>query len=250
MSINNFENYGPGGLTSIIGEAKPSDITHGRGVEDVKPFPDHSEAGKKLNEFALKFDTWLGNDTVVPNVLGATFPISNYEEAYGYGGMSVRSVPEESKNFTLTVGRTAGNNVMLNRGAISETHAKFVTDVNGDFMVGDLGSTNGTLVNGEMLVPRVGKHLQSGDIVQIGQGPDAAVFIVLDFKDSGGGGVRRRAVARLPMLDKERGGLGNVIKNIQALRNDPSRSDEFYKAQARVLATANMYEQALRLSRR
>ena len=64
----------------------------------------------------------------------------------------------------FTVGRAASCSLALNEKGVSSTHAEFV-QVDGHWMLRDLGSTNGTLVNGEKSME---KKLEPGDRVKIG----------------------------------------------------------------------------------
>ena len=65
----------------------------------------------------------------------------------------------------LTIGRRPHNDIVLDMRAVSAQHAALVTVLDSSF-IEDLDSTNGTLVNGQV----VRKHyLQHGDIVQIGK---------------------------------------------------------------------------------
>ncbi len=74
------------------------------------------------------------------------------------------------KEFALTkerttIGRKAHNDVQIDNLAVSGEHAAIVTILNDSFLE-DLGSTNGTLVNGQPIK----KHfLQNGDLVEIGK---------------------------------------------------------------------------------
>src|SRR5215471_10507686 len=52
------------------------------------------------------------------------------------------------KDETVTIGRMKGNTVVIDDGSISLCHAK-VTRLNGDYVLKDLNSTNGTKVNGQ-----------------------------------------------------------------------------------------------------
>lgn len=64
-----------------------------------------------------------------------------------------------------TIGRKAHNDVQIDNLAVSGEHAAIVTILNDSFLE-DLGSTNGTLVNGQPIK----KHfLQNGDVIEIGK---------------------------------------------------------------------------------
>lgn len=65
----------------------------------------------------------------------------------------------------LTVGRRPGNDLVLDHLTVSGQHAAIDTAPNGTFIM-DLGSTNGTLVNGQPIT----KHLlQNDDVIDIGK---------------------------------------------------------------------------------
>src|SRR5215475_12969355 len=52
------------------------------------------------------------------------------------------------KDDTITIGRMKGNTIVIEDSSISLMHAK-ITRKNGDFLLKDLNSTNGTSVNGQ-----------------------------------------------------------------------------------------------------
>ncbi|HXN78333.1 MAG TPA: prolyl oligopeptidase family serine peptidase [Candidatus Dormibacteraeota bacterium] len=65
----------------------------------------------------------------------------------------------------VTLGRAPDNDIVVGDPATSGHHGRIETR-NGFFWISDLGSTNGTLVNGE---PVIEKQLSDGDMVAIGQ---------------------------------------------------------------------------------
>jgi len=64
----------------------------------------------------------------------------------------------------ITIGRKNENDIQLNDLTVSGRHA-FITAQNGSLVVEDLGSTNGTLLNGSHINKAT---LQHGNVVQIG----------------------------------------------------------------------------------
>jgi pSer/pThr/pTyr-binding forkhead associated (FHA) protein len=71
----------------------------------------------------------------------------------------------EIKKERLTIGRKPHNDIQIDNLAVSGEHAMIMTILNDSFLE-DLGSTNGTLVNGQP----VKKHfLQNNDVVEIGK---------------------------------------------------------------------------------
>lgn len=69
---------------------------------------------------------------------------------------------------TLTIGRAPDNDIVLDDPQVSRHHAQVVR--RGDeISVEDLGSTNGTLVNGVRLAPHAPQPLRDGDELRLGK---------------------------------------------------------------------------------
>ena len=68
-------------------------------------------------------------------------------------------------NQMVTVGRAPDNDVVVSDPATSGRHGRIEVRA-GAFWISDLGSTNGTLVNGEPVIER---QLADGDVIAIGQ---------------------------------------------------------------------------------
>jgi pSer/pThr/pTyr-binding forkhead associated (FHA) protein len=83
----------------------------------------------------------------------------------------MHSGPTPGKTFplegdVLTIGREAGNQIVINDAEVSRKHSQLVFQ-GGKFVLTDLGSTNGTFVNGQRLA---GQHvLQPGEIISLGE---------------------------------------------------------------------------------
>lgn len=79
--------------------------------------------------------------------------------------------PEESPTthefvgHRLAVGRLSDNDVQLDEGSVSSRHAEIVVD-EGAAVLRDLGSTNGTFLNGEQVVGEA--SLREGDEIYFG----------------------------------------------------------------------------------
>jgi pSer/pThr/pTyr-binding forkhead associated (FHA) protein len=91
---------------------------------------------------------------------------------------------------TVTVGRAQDSDIQLQEQGISRRHARLDRRSQG-WIITDLGSTNGTFVNGRRLAPQEGHALRTGDRITIG----SSVFA---FREVGGaGGPERTASASL-----------------------------------------------------
>ncbi|MFO7585548.1 MAG: FHA domain-containing protein [Anaerolineales bacterium] len=83
----------------------------------------------------------------------------------------MHSGPTPGKTFpmegdVLTIGREANNAVAINDAEVSRKHAQLVLQ-GGKYVITDLGSTNGTFVNGQRLT---GQHvLLPGEIISLGE---------------------------------------------------------------------------------
>ena len=83
----------------------------------------------------------------------------------------MRSGPTPGAAFNLegdqlTIGRDSTNDITINDAEISRRHAR-LTFQGGKYVLEDLGSTNGTFVNGQRLAgPRV---LKAGEVVSFGE---------------------------------------------------------------------------------
>src|SRR4030095_10901193 len=108
----------------------------------------------------------------------------------------MRSGPTPGAAFTLegdqlTIGRDSVNEVVINDAEISRRHARLPFQ-GGKYVLEDLGSTNGTFVNGQRLAgPRV---LKPGEVVSFGE-QIVMVFEALMVHDAGATVVSPRAAA-------------------------------------------------------
>jgi pSer/pThr/pTyr-binding forkhead associated (FHA) protein len=66
----------------------------------------------------------------------------------------------------ITIGRETGNDLVVDEETVSSRHSR-LSIRDGRWWIEDLGSRNGTLVNDAQIVH--GRHLGSGDLIQIGR---------------------------------------------------------------------------------
>lgn len=66
---------------------------------------------------------------------------------------------------TLNIGRNATNSIILDDKMVSRQHAQLIITDNGQVVIKDLGSSNGTFVNGNRITE---SNLKAGDIVKCG----------------------------------------------------------------------------------
>lgn len=75
----------------------------------------------------------------------------------------LREVPLDRER--ITIGRKPSNDIQIENLAVSGEHACIVTILNDSFLE-DMGSTNGTLVNGQPIKKHI---LQNNDVIEIGK---------------------------------------------------------------------------------
>ena len=96
------------------------------------------------------------------------------------GGIPGKMIQVE--HALTSIGRSAENTIQFNDTTISREHATFAVDLNGSVGVSDLGSKNGTFVNGLRLAPHSPVWLRNGDRVRIGS-TIVLKFAILDPLD-------------------------------------------------------------------
>ena len=85
--------------------------------------------------------------------------------------LTMRSGPNPGTVYTLDgdqlhIGRESSNEIAVNDAEVSRRHAR-LTFQGGKYVLEDMGSTNGTFVNGQRLTgPRV---LKSGEVISLGE---------------------------------------------------------------------------------
>ncbi len=85
------------------------------------------------------------------------------------------SLPDgETKHYSLNtdkvrIGRGAGNQITIPVGCVSSRHCEILRNGDGQFLLVDLGSKNGTEVNGEKVNEGEQVTLGNGDFILLGQ---------------------------------------------------------------------------------
>ena len=104
-------------------------------------------------------------------------------------GSVIREIPLDKER--ITIGRRPQNDIQIENLAVSGEHACIVTILNDSFLE-DLGSTNGTLVNGNSIKKHI---LQNSDVIEIGK---YKMKYVVEVAAAGHG------TQDLPVLDPDR----------------------------------------------
>ena len=110
----------------------------------------------------------------------------------------MRTGPTPGATFTLegdqlNIGRDSSNEIVINDAEVSRRHSR-LTFQGGKYVLEDLGSTNGTFVNGQRLAgPRV---LKAGEVVSFGE--QIVLVFEVTTNDPGATMVSPRAAAAVP----------------------------------------------------
>ena len=84
-------------------------------------------------------------------------------------------------DFFLTVGRSQNNDITLVDIEVSKVHAYLDEDEKGEWTVRDADSTNGTFVNGQLIVPQTKVVIKSMDMLKFSRSISAVFFSPGDF---------------------------------------------------------------------
>ena len=68
----------------------------------------------------------------------------------------------------LSVGRASDNDLQLNDNSVSKIHAALLMSSEGALLVADIGSTNGTFINGRRIAYGESRLIEDGDVVGFG----------------------------------------------------------------------------------
>jgi len=85
--------------------------------------------------------------------------------------VSLPDAPERTHELTaetITVGRVEENTLQIEDISVSSRHAT-LTLVDGDYVLRDIGSTNGTRLNGKQIDPDTDHALKDGDAILFGK---------------------------------------------------------------------------------
>ena len=106
---------------------------------------------------------------------GATDPSSTPHAARKEKQLRLQDGAGRSYNLTVkadaapaTIGRTAGSALRLDDASVSRLHCSLSLKANGQIIVADLGSANGTTVNGQPLTATEARPLNEGDVLGVG----------------------------------------------------------------------------------
>ncbi len=104
----------------------------------------------------------------------------NFSEKKGSAGQSLRRIQHQmpvlelsqlvtAEQAQLKIGRSEDNDIVIHDETVSQEHALFYIDPRGDLiMLQDLESTNGTTINGNLLVPGRAVELRDTDVIYFG----------------------------------------------------------------------------------
>jgi len=76
--------------------------------------------------------------------------------------------PRNSMPGPISLGRTSENDIAIPEYSVSKRHC-IIARVNGEFRLTDMGSTNGTIVDGVSLVPQKPRRLTGGETISLGR---------------------------------------------------------------------------------
>jgi ABC transport system ATP-binding/permease protein len=117
--------------------------------------------GRRVSTYVLHEGDIIRIGDALGNSVSLTYHAGRAVESVSIGQFNLGDKPG------LTIGRDPSNDLHLDAAVVSRAHARVERTASGHTLI-DLGSTNGTYVNGRRLTANAGVPLQPGDLVQIG----------------------------------------------------------------------------------
>lgn len=104
-----------------------------------------------------------------------------------YGEGVVHAVEKSDRNSfanMVTLGRSSNNDIVIEHRSVSKLHILLRPDPDSKgYSATDVGSTNGTMLNGTALAPNRARPLESGNALNVGGAALATYFETNDFFD-------------------------------------------------------------------
>lgn len=117
-----------------------------------------------------------------------------------------------SEKASLTVGRSAGNDLIVNHASVSAIHARLEVSSGDQIEVHDLQSSNGTFVNGQQIENRV---LEIGDLLKFA----SAEFEVVETKEDPAIARAEELSLAIEEMEKEQAELKLQCSNLKSTRD-------------------------------
>jgi hypothetical protein len=130
----------------IVVEAKPDYFT--QGVKLFVSFARFADEDEAAISVAVPGDTEEQIDIPADAIPAAERTLT---VRYSFGGNPFQKELQIKQGDRLSVGRTKENNLAIDDPSISKYHASLALGAEGDLVLADTGSTNGTFVNGKRI---------------------------------------------------------------------------------------------------
>ena len=146
-------------MAEMSGEFAPWEA----GEEEMAMYGGEETKGEEGGFIENQFDTVpLGLPQDIP---GDTILLSSEREQYVLEPMQSGRERIIPAGYPFELGKEKrGRGYVFTDSVISRQHARLVRE-NGGYYISDLGSLNGTTVNGERLTPNVRRELAAGDVI-------------------------------------------------------------------------------------
>jgi pSer/pThr/pTyr-binding forkhead associated (FHA) protein len=139
-------------------------------IEGVKLYASFDEFGEERSDAELNVTVPVINipqAEVKPQPTAA--PAEVYTARFSIKGAAKEKRLEFSNDRRCSVGRSGGNDLMLDDASVSKMHAALSVTEDGSLVVADTGSTNGTFINGQRIAYGKAMALVESDKVRFGQ---------------------------------------------------------------------------------
>ena len=111
---------------------------------------------------------WSGSTQITVNMAKtSSFAVLRHNASL-YRVYPLVSREPQSDQQAVTLGRLASNDIVIAEASVSKAHASFALEPGSDATITDLGSRNGTTVNGKRIPPHTPWPISFGDPIVVG----------------------------------------------------------------------------------
>jgi len=150
-----------------------------------------------------------------------------YSASFRTGDQQRRLPLRFTRGTRLSVGRTKGNDLMIDDPSISKIHASLVTNSDGQLIVSDTGSTNGTFVGGQRIAYGKTAVVEAGS--QVVFGTVEVRFDRVAFGEGGSGRSETEAGGPEPESSSEQAFMNTQVEFLKAIPVNPDTSETVRK---------------------
>lgn len=160
--------------------AEPGGIAVSRAVRDVAKLPDDyayvddgehraKHVSRPLHIYRVRVRATAATVQIRPAPLQGIFHFHGVDLSGRKFGFDVQMDDLVKRKHSVLIGRDSGQcDVVLLNESVSRRHARLSVGMDNSLQIEDVGSTNGTSINGELLAPGLSRSVEPGSTLKLG----------------------------------------------------------------------------------